>query len=120
MRSCLLFAAQLDGAEITTVEGLAPAGGGLHPVQEAFWERHALQCGFCTPGMLLTAVALLRRNPRPTEAEVRSELSGNLCMCTGYLNIIRAVLRAAETLHAAGPTSHVPGPASESGRGASS
>lgn len=120
VRSCLLFAVQLDGAEITTVEGLAPAAGGLHPVQEAFWDRHALQCGFCTPGMLLTAVALLRRNPRPTEGEIRLELSGNLCMCTGYLNIIRAVLRAAEILRGTGPGSLVPSPESVTGQEASS
>ena len=98
VRSCLLLAVQADGAELTTVEGLAPAGGPLHPVQEAFWDRHALQCGFCTPGMLLTAVALLRRNPHPSEAEIRLELSGNLCMCTGYINIVRAVQLAAERL----------------------
>ncbi len=102
VRSCLLLAVQADGAEVTTVEGLAPAAGALHPVQEAFWDAHALQCGFCTPGMLLTAVALLRRNPRPTEAEIRLELSGNLCMCTGYVNIVRAVALAAERLAAAG------------------
>ena len=102
VRSCLLLAVQADGAEVTTVEGLAPAGGGLHPLQEAFWDAHALQCGFCTPGMLLTAVALLRRNPRPAEAEIRLELSGNLCMCTGYVNIVRAVALAAERLAAAG------------------
>ncbi len=98
VRSCLLLAVQADGAEVTTVEGLAPAGGPLHPVQEAFWDRHALQCGFCTPGMLLAAVALLRRNPRPSEAEIRLELSANLCMCTGYVNIIRGVQLAAERL----------------------
>jgi len=95
VRSCLLLAVQADGAHVTTVEGLAAPGGALHPVQEAFWDAHALQCGFCTPGMLLTAVSLLRRNPQPTEAEIRVELSGNLCMCTGYVNIVRAVERAA-------------------------
>ena len=120
VRSCLLLAVQADGAEVTTVEGLAPAGGSLHPVQEAFWDRHALQCGFCTPGMLLTAAALLRRNPHPTEAEIRLDLGGNLCMCTGYVNIIRAVLRAAEILRGAGPESLVPSPESGPGRGASS
>jgi carbon-monoxide dehydrogenase small subunit len=98
VRACLLFAVQMDGASLTTVEGLAPGGGALHPVQQAFWDAHALQCGFCTPGMLLTAVALLRRNPNPSEAEVRLELSGNLCMCTGYVNIVRAVLAAAKRL----------------------
>jgi len=98
VRACLLLAVQADGAQVTTIEGLAPPEGGLHPVQEAFWDRHALQCGFCTPGMVLTAAALLRRNPRPTEAEIRVELSGNLCMCTGYINIIRAVRLAADRL----------------------
>lgn len=102
VRSCLFLAVQAHGADVTTVEGMAPAGGALHPVQQAFWEAHALQCGFCTPGMLLTAVALLRRNPRPTEAEIRVELSGNLCMCTGYVNIVRAVRLAADRM-AGGP-----------------
>jgi carbon-monoxide dehydrogenase small subunit len=98
VRSCLLFAVQVDGASLTTVEGLAPGGGGLHPVQEAFWDAHALQCGFCTPGMLLAAVALLQRNRNPSEAEIRVELAGNLCMCTGYVNIVRAVRLAAQRL----------------------
>ncbi len=120
VRSCLLFAVQADGADITTVEGLAPPGGGLHPVREAFWDQHALQCGFCTPGMLLASVALLRRNPRPTEEEIRLELPGNLCMCTGYLNIIRAVRRAAEILHGTRPESFVLSPEPGGGRGGSS
>ena len=97
-RSCLTFAVQADGCEVTTVEGLGREGEGegrLHPLQRAFHERHALQCGFCTPGMLLTACELLERNPDPTEAEVREGLAGNLCMCTGYVNIVRAVLDAA-------------------------
>ncbi len=93
-RSCLTFAVQADGCEVTTVEGLGREGR-LHPLQQAFHERHALQCGFCTPGMLLTACELLERNPDPTEAEVREGLAGNLCMCTGYVNIVRAVLDAA-------------------------
>lgn len=94
VRSCLVLAAQADGATITTIEGLA-TDGTLHPVQEAFWEAHALQCGFCTPGMVLTAVALLAENPNPSEEEIREALSGNLCRCTGYQNIVRAVQLAA-------------------------
>ncbi|MBI2527604.1 MAG: (2Fe-2S)-binding protein [Candidatus Rokubacteria bacterium] len=100
-RACLLFAIQADGAEIETVEGLA-ADDRLHPLQEAFWEHHALQCGFCTPGFLMTAVALLRERPDPSEAEVREGLSGNLCRCTGYANIVRAVLAAADRLRTTG------------------
>jgi aerobic-type carbon monoxide dehydrogenase small subunit (CoxS/CutS family) len=98
-RSCLMLAVQADGARITTVEGLAPDGAeALHPVQEAFWEAHGLQCGFCTSGMLITTVALLRERPRPTDAEIREALSGNLCRCTGYQNIVKAVRLAAERL----------------------
>ena len=93
-RSCLLFAVQASQQEIVTVEGLAPSADVLHPLQQAFHDHHALQCGFCTPGMLLTALELLRNNPSPTEDEVRSGLAGNLCMCTGYVNIVRAVLAA--------------------------
>ena len=95
VRSCLLLAAQSDGAHITTVEGLA-AGEQLHPLQEAFQVEHGLQCGFCTPGMLLSALALLRETPHPTEPEVREALAGNLCRCTGYQSIVAAVLRAAQ------------------------
>ena len=95
VRSCLLLAAQSDGAHITTVEGLA-VGEQLHPLQEAFQVEHGLQCGFCTPGMLLSALAFLRETPHPTEAEVREALAGNLCRCTGYQSIVAAVLRAAE------------------------
>ncbi len=95
VRSCLLLAAQSDGAHITTVEGLA-AGEQLHPLQEAFQAEHGLQCGFCTPGMLLSALALLRETPHPTEPEVREALAGNLCRCTGYQSIVAAVLRAAQ------------------------
>jgi carbon-monoxide dehydrogenase small subunit len=94
VRSCLLLAVQADGASIETVEGLAQ-GDELHPIQEAFWAEHALQCGFCTPGFLMTAVELLRENPDPTEDAVRHAISGNLCRCTGYVNIIKAVRTAA-------------------------
>ncbi len=97
VKSCLIFAQQAEGAEILTVEGLAK-GSQLHPIQEAFWEHHGLQCGYCTPGMLLTAYDLLQRNPRPTEEEIRAGLSGNLCMCTGYVNIVRSVQAAAEKM----------------------
>lgn len=103
VRSCLMLAVQADGAEILTVEGLA-RDGVLHPLQQAFWEHHALQCGFCTPGFLLTALELLRANPAPTEAEIREALAGNLCICTGYVNIVRAVQAAAQALHAPPPT----------------
>jgi carbon-monoxide dehydrogenase small subunit len=96
-RSCLMLAVQADGAEITTVEGLMKDGV-LHPLQEAFREHHALQCGFCTPGMLLTALDLLRTNPDPTETEVRAGLAAVLCRCTGYHGIIKAVLAAAPIL----------------------
>lgn len=94
VRSCLILAVQADGASIETVEGLAQ-GDELHPIQEAFWAEHALQCGFCTPGFLMTAVELLRENPDPSEDEVRHAISGNLCRCTGYTNIVKAVRRAA-------------------------
>ena len=94
-KSCTMFAVQAAGREITTVEGLA-AGAQLHAIQEGFHEEHGLQCGFCTPGMMLTAKALLAENPNPTEDEVRWALSGNLCRCTGYQNIVKAVLWAAE------------------------
>ena len=98
VRSCILYAVQADGSAVTTVEALAPAGGPLHPVQEAFRERHGLQCGFCTPGFLCTVTALLRDNPTPTDEEVVEGISGNLCRCTGYQNIIKSVHRAAELI----------------------
>jgi carbon-monoxide dehydrogenase small subunit len=101
VRSCLLFAVQAHGAEITTVEGLAEDGR-LHPLQEAFLEHMALQCGFCTPGFLLTALEFLREVPEPSEVEIREALAGNLCRCTGYQNIVRAVQAAANRLAAAG------------------
>jgi aerobic carbon-monoxide dehydrogenase small subunit len=97
VKSCTMFAVQADGHEVTTVEGMAQASE-LHPVQEGFRQEHGLQCGFCTPGMMISAMALLERNPDPTEEEVRWALSGNLCRCTGYQNIIKAVLWAAEKL----------------------
>lgn len=93
-RSCLMFAVQADGAEITTVEGLVSEGE-LHPLQAAFWEKQALQCGFCTPGFLMTGVELLRRNPDPDEAEIRDAIAGNTCRCTGYEHIVDAVRLAA-------------------------
>jgi carbon-monoxide dehydrogenase small subunit len=96
MRSCLLLAVSVDGSEITTVEGLAGPDGALSPVQQAFRDCHALQCGFCTPGFLTTITAGLRENPDPDEDEAREMIGGNLCRCTGYQNIVRAVLRAAE------------------------
>src|SRR5439155_9665689 len=102
-RSCLMLAIQADGTQITTVEGLANGDNGLHPVQEAFWDAHGLQCGFCTSGMLITTVVLLRDNPRPTNREIREALSGNLCRCTGYQNVVRAVRLAAERMDAASP-----------------
>lgn len=100
VRSCLLFAVQCDGLELTTVEGLAQGPGDLHPLQEAFWEAHGLQCGFCTPGILLTVLPFLERNPQPTEAQIRQEISGNLCRCTGYQHIVDAVQLAAQKLAA--------------------
>ena len=96
VRSCLLFAVQADGRQITTVEGLAPSADTLHPLQSAFREAHGLQCGFCTPGILMTMAALLRDHPDPDEREIREALSGHLCRCTGYQHIVRAVRLAAE------------------------
>ena len=94
VRSCLILAVQADGADLSTVEGLAQ-GNQLHPLQEAFRDRHALQCGFCTPGFLMTAVAFLKETPTPTEAEVREAISGNICRCTGYQPIVEAIIQAA-------------------------
>jgi carbon-monoxide dehydrogenase small subunit len=95
VKSCSVLAVQADGCAVTTVEGLAGSNGSLHPVQQAFHEQHALQCGFCTPGMIMVAVDLLAENPHPTDAEIREGISGNLCRCTGYQNIVRAVSAAA-------------------------
>ncbi len=100
VKSCTLFVGQANGAEITTIEGLANADGSLHVLQEMFREHHGLQCGFCTPGMIVRAHRLLAENPDPTEAEVRFGISGNLCRCTGYQNIVKAILAAAATLNA--------------------
>ena len=97
VKSCTLFAVQVDGGEIMTIEGLA-SNGDLHPLQEGFWEKHGLQCGYCTPGMIMSAYDLLQRNPDPSEQEIRSGLSGNLCRCTGYHNIVKAVQFAADKM----------------------
>jgi aerobic carbon-monoxide dehydrogenase small subunit len=101
VKSCTMFAAQANGAEILTIEGLADPGGALHPLQEAFREHHGLQCGFCTPGMITRAYRLLQENPNPSEAEIRTGISGNLCRCTGYQNIANAIRAAAERMNAA-------------------
>jgi len=95
VKSCTVLAVQADGAGVATIEGMA-TNGELHPVQEGFWEMHGLQCGYCTPGMIMTGVSLLERNPHPTEEEIRHELEGNLCRCTGYQNIVRAIQYAAD------------------------
>ncbi len=98
VRSCIMFAVQADGHEITTVEGLAQRDSELHPIQQGFWEAHGLQCGFCTPGFLMTLVPFLETNPDPTEAEIREAISGNLCRCTGYQHIVQAVQKAAQLM----------------------
>ena len=97
VKACTCLAVQADGARVTTIEGLADQGT-LHPLQEAFWEKHGLQCGFCTPGMILASHELLRRNPNPSDADARHSLEGNMCRCTGYQNIVRAVRHAAATM----------------------
>nr|PZN33995.1 MAG: carbon monoxide dehydrogenase [Actinomycetota bacterium] len=102
VKSCTMFAVQADGASVTTIEGLA-RDGQLHPVQEGFWERHGLQCGYCTPGMIMSSVALLDKNDRPTEEEIRHGIEGNLCRCTGYHNIVRAVEYAAARMRGEEP-----------------
>ncbi|MBY0430482.1 MAG: (2Fe-2S)-binding protein [Rhodospirillales bacterium] len=98
VKSCLMLAAQADGAEVTTIEGVAPAPDRLHPMQEAFRDNHALQCGFCTPGMVMAALDLVRRQPNPDEATIRAGLEGNLCRCTGYHGIVAAVRDGARTM----------------------
>jgi len=98
MRSCLIFAVQTDGHKITTVEGLAKDKDDLHPLQQSFWEAHGLQCGYCTPGILMTMIPFLKENPSPTEDEIRHALSGNLCRCTGYQHIVDAVQLAAQKM----------------------
>jgi carbon-monoxide dehydrogenase small subunit len=95
VKSCTMFAVQADGHQVLTVEGLAQ-GAALHPIQQAFWDQHGLQCGYCTPGMMLTSYALLKHNANPNEAEIREGLAGNLCRCTGYQNIVKAVQQAAQ------------------------
>ena len=102
VRSCLMLAVQADGHEVTSIEGLAAADGTLHPVQESFWKNHGLQCGFCTPGMVISVAAFLHDNPNPSEGEVRAALSGNICRCTGYQGIVAAALEAAVTLREEG------------------
>jgi carbon-monoxide dehydrogenase small subunit len=97
VKSCAIFAVQADGASIQTIEGVA-GDGKLHPVQEAFWHKHGLQCGFCTPGMVMTLLQVLERNPNPTDADIREGIDGNLCRCTGYQNIVASALHAAATL----------------------
>ena len=110
-KSCTMFAVQANGRQVMTVEGLEQ-GGKLHPIQEGFHEMHALQCGYCTPGMMLTSIALLQRNSNPTEQEIREGISGNLCRCTGYVNIVKAVQYAAEKMR---ESNQVPVPAGEGG-----
>ncbi len=100
VKSCAMLAVSATGSEVTTIEGLAGSNGSLHPVQQAFHDEHALQCGFCTPGMIMSACDLLAENPNPTDAEVREGIEGNLCRCTGYQNIVRAVQAAAATMAA--------------------
>jgi aerobic carbon-monoxide dehydrogenase small subunit len=105
VKSCTVLAAQADGRSVTTLEGLASDTGEMHPVQKAFHEEHGLQCGYCTPGMVMAIVSLLRENPSPTEADVRAGLEGNICRCTGYHNIVKAALAASS------PAAHAPSPA---------
>lgn len=97
VKSCTMFAVQADGSKVTTIEGIGSVGN-LHPVQEGFWEMHGLQCGFCTPGMIMAAIDLLNKNPQPSEGEIRHALEGNFCRCTGYHNIVRAVQYAANKM----------------------
>jgi carbon-monoxide dehydrogenase small subunit len=103
VKSCMVLAVQADGAELMTVEGLAH-GDKLHPLQEAFWENHGLQCGYCTPGMLMSSLFLLQRNPNPNEGEIRRAIEGNLCRCTGYVNIVKSVKAAAKKMNESGQT----------------
>jgi carbon-monoxide dehydrogenase small subunit len=102
VKSCTVFAVQADGREITTIEGMQDDAGELHPIQKAFWENHGLQCGYCTPGMVMQAAWLLRENPDPTEQEIRLGISGNLCRCTGYQNIVKSVQEAAKAMRGEG------------------
>jgi len=102
VKACTVLAVQADGSEVTTIEGLAPEGS-LHPIQEGFWEKHGLQCGFCTPGMIMASYNLLKNNPNPTEAEIRKGLEGNICRCTGYQNIVKSALSAGRKLRGEEP-----------------
>jgi aerobic carbon-monoxide dehydrogenase small subunit len=111
VRSCLLFTVQASGHNVMTIEGLAAADGTLHPIQSAFWSEHGLQCGFCTPGFLMTAYELLQANPAPTDDEIRAAISGNLCRCTGYQNIVHSVRTAADMMAAAVAAPTAGGPA---------
>jgi aerobic carbon-monoxide dehydrogenase small subunit len=110
VKSCMVLAVQADGHEIATVEGLAK-GDEYHPIQQGFWEKHGLQCGFCTPGMMMAAVCLLQDNPNPTDAEIREQLEGNLCRCTGYQNIVAAVRDAADRMRSASAAAPMTAPA---------
>jgi len=101
LKSCLMFAVQADGAEILTVEGLAKDEK-LHPIQEAFWENHGLQCGYCTPGVLMSSYVLLKENPQPSEEDIREGISGNICRCTGYVNIVKAIKEASKKIEGVG------------------
>jgi carbon-monoxide dehydrogenase small subunit len=96
VKSCTVFAAQADGSNVTTIEGVAGEGGDLHPVQEGFWEEHGLQCGYCTPGMIMSSINLLQANPNPSEQEIREGISGTFCRCTGYQHIVNAIQNAAK------------------------
>jgi carbon-monoxide dehydrogenase small subunit len=100
VKSCTMLAVQADGSAVTTIEGLAPEGGGLHALQQAFWEKHGLQCGFCTPGMIMAATDLLARDPDPSDEAIRHAIEGNICRCTGYQNIVAAIREAASMLRA--------------------
>ncbi len=105
VKSCTVLAVQADGSSVTTIEGLAPSEDELHPLQASFWEKHGLQCGFCTPGMIMASYQLLKNNPDPTEDEIRRGLQGNICRCTGYQNIVSAIQQAAETMREKAPVS---------------
>jgi carbon-monoxide dehydrogenase small subunit len=118
VKSCTVLAVQADGHEITTIEGLAGQDGGLHPVQQAFHDQHALQCGYCTPGMIMAAVDLLAENPDPSDTEIREGLEGNLCRCTGYQNIVRAVREAGAALRSGAGAPPASGSGSGSGEAA--
>ena len=107
VKSCTLFAVQADGHDVKTIEAMAAADGTLHPIQQAFWDEHGLQCGYCTPGFIMAAAYLLEQNPSPTDDEIRKGLEGNLCRCTGYVNIVKAVAAAAKTM---GGTASAPAP----------